>query len=227
LEDSDLEESDLEDKAMQTEDLVEALAADHGSRSAAPGRVLALALVAGVATAAGLFALMLGPRPDIAEAISTPRFLLKFVETSALAATAIVLALQLMRPGAPNAGATVALIIAPAILMTAVVVEMVLVPSDVWSTRLVGSNSRICLTFIPLLSMPLLVAAMLAMQHGAPTRPRLAGAVAGLVAGGLAATLYAAHCTDDSPLFVATWYTIAIGAVAFAGSLAGPRVLRW
>ena len=35
----------------------------------------------------------------------------------------------------------------------------------------------------------------------------LAGAVAGLAAGGVAATLYAAHCTDNSPLFVATWYT--------------------
>src|SRR4051812_21427453 len=170
---------------MQTEDLVQALAADHDSRSAAPGRALALALLAGFAGAAVLFALILGPRPDIAEAAATPRFLLKFVETGALAATAIVLALRLMRPGAPSAHATAALVIAPALLMSAVVVEMALIPSDAWSTRLVGSNSRICLTFIPLLSMPLLVAAMLAMQHGAPTRPRLAGTVAGLVAGGL------------------------------------------
>ena len=41
-------------------------------------------------------------------------------------------------------------------------------------------------------------------SYGVPTRPALAGAVAGLLAGGLAASFYAAHCTDDSPLFVTT-----------------------
>jgi hypothetical protein len=43
----------------------------------------------------------------------------------------------------------------------------------------------------------------------------------------LAATLYASHCTDDSPLFVATWYSIATAAVAAIGALAGSRVLRF
>ena len=37
------------------------------------------------------------------------------------------------------------------------------------------------------------------------------------------ATLYASHCTDDSPLFVATWYTIATALVAAVGALAGSR----
>jgi hypothetical protein len=43
---------------------------------------------------------------------------------------------------------------------------------------------------------------------------------------GLAATLYASHCTDDSPLFVATWYTIATALVTAIGALVGSRVLR-
>jgi hypothetical protein len=64
---------------MQTDDLVHALAADHGTRAAAPGRVLAFALVAGLAVAAAMFALLLGPRPDIAVALGSPRFLIKFV----------------------------------------------------------------------------------------------------------------------------------------------------
>jgi hypothetical protein len=66
-----------------------------------------------------------------------------------------------------------------------------------------------------------------ALRHGAPTRPAFAGAVAGLAAGGLAATLYAAHCTDDSPLFVATWYTIAIAVLAGLGALGGRLFARW
>jgi hypothetical protein len=96
-----------------------------------------------------------------------------------------------------------------------------------WGARLVGSNSRVCLVAIPALSLPLLAAALVALRHGAPTRPALAGAVAGLLSAGLAATLYAAHCPDDSPLFVATWYTLAAALVAAFGALAGVRLLRF
>ena len=80
---------------------------------------------------------------------------------------------------------------------------------------------------IPAGALPLLAAALFGLRHGAPTRPALAGALAGLLSAGLAATLYASHCTDDSPLFVATWYTIAAVLVAAIGALAGPRVLRF
>ena len=93
--------------------------------------------------------------------------------------------------------------------------------------RMVGKNAWNCLTSIPLMSLPLLAAALLGLRHGAPTRPALAGAIAGLLSAGLAATLYASHCTDDSPLFVATWYTIAAALVTAVGALAGPRVLRF
>lgn len=47
---------------------------------------------------------------------------------------------------------------------------------------------------------------LLALRHGAPASPRIAGAVAGLLAGGIAATIYALHYTDSSPLFAAVWY---------------------
>ena len=66
-----------------------------------------------------------------------------------------------------------------------------------------------------------------ALRYGAPARPTLAGAVAGLAAGGISATLYAAHCTDDSPLFVATWYTLAIAILTAAGALGGRAFARW
>jgi hypothetical protein len=41
------------------------------------------------------------------------------------------------------------------------------------------------------------------------------------------ATLYASHCTDDSPLFVAAWYTIATALVTAVGALAGAKLLRY
>jgi hypothetical protein len=47
------------------------------------------------------------------------------------------------------------------------------------------------------------------------------------VAGGIAATFYAAQCTDDSPLFVATWYTIAIAGLALIGAATADRFAHW
>jgi hypothetical protein len=94
-------------------------------------------------------------------------------------------------------------------------------------TRMVGKNSSICLVAIPLMSLPLLAGALIGLRHGAPSRPALAGALAGLLSAGLAATLYASHCTDDSPLFVAAWYTLATALVTAIGALAGAKWLRY
>jgi hypothetical protein len=44
---------------------------------------------------------------------------------------------------------------------------------------------------------------------------------------GVGALLYATHCTDDSPLFVALWYGGATAIVVAIGALAGRRLLRW
>jgi len=67
---------------------------------------------------------------------------------------------------------------------------------------------------------------MAALRQGAPSNPGWTGATAGLAASGIAATFYAANCNDDSPLFVATWYPIAILAVSAAGCLIARRALK-
>jgi hypothetical protein len=144
-----------------------------------------------------------------------------------LAATAIALVLRLARPGADTTLQTVVLAAAPVLLVIAVIVELLVVPASQWQVRLVGDNSLVCLTAIPLLSLPLLAAMLLALRHGAPTSRSAAGAAAGLVAGGLAASLYATQCTDDSPLFVVTWYSTAIGAVSVLAAVLGRYLLRW
>ncbi len=212
---------------MRTDDLIRSLTADQGTSMPSLERALALALAAGFAVSVVLFWVVLAPRPDVASAAMTLRFDLKIVEALLLAATAILLALRLARPAAPTRARAIALLAAPALLLAAVVAELVLVPSGQWMPRLVGSNSLVCLGSIPLLSLPLLAGALYALRQGAPTRPALTGAVAGLVASGLAAALYATHCVDDSPLFVATWYSLAIVVVTLLGAALGRRVLRW
>jgi hypothetical protein len=93
--------------------------------------------------------------------------------------------------------------------------------------RLIGHNATHCLSLIPMLSLAPAASLLLALRHGAPARPGLAGAIAGLVAGGFGASLYALTCPDDSTLFVATWYTIAIAVVTAVSSFIGARFLRW
>jgi len=212
---------------MKTDDLIRALGAD--SRRPAMPLVAALAAALGMAVlvAAIVFAATIGPRPDIAAAAATARFPFKFVVTILLAATAFATLAALARPQLPAARSMLWLAAAPLLLAAAVALELAAVPAADWGRRLVGGNSLTCLTLIPLIGIGPLALFVAALRHGAPAHPSLAGAVAGLAAGGVAATLYAAHCTDDSPLFVATWYTLAIAALAAAGALAGRVFARW
>ncbi|MEP7314455.1 MAG: NrsF family protein, partial [Pseudomonadota bacterium] len=113
------------------------------------------------------------------------------------------------------------------VLLVGVIAELFVLPSDVWLGQMVGSNASWCLRIIPLLAAAPLVACFLALRRAAPTRPALAGAAAGLLSAAVAASLYALHCTDDSPLFVAAWYGLAILLVTAVGAALGPRLLRW
>lgn len=212
---------------METDELIKALAAD-ARRSGISMRVAwSSTAVAAVAVAAAVFFALLGARLDIAEAAQTFRFLFKFAVTLALAASAFALLHMLSRPETEPRRSLPRLAFAPALLAAGVVVELAVSSPDTWSTRLVGTNSLVCLSFIPLIGIGPLALLLFALRHGAPSHPAVAGAVAGLAAGSLAATFYAAHCTDDSPLFVATWYTIAIAMLTLVGALGASRMARW
>jgi hypothetical protein len=211
---------------MRTDELIRALAADD-TRHWPVGRTLAIAILAGLPIAAAIFLLVLHPRADLASAWLTPRVLLKFAVTLSLAAGAALVLLRLARPGDRLAMAGWALVVAPLLLAMGMAMQMAMMPEDSWMPGLMGSNAMACAAIVPLLALPLLGALLLGLRHAAPTRPALAGAVAGLLAGGLAAALYALHCRDDSPLFVATWYTLAIALVAGLGAVIGRRLLRW
>jgi hypothetical protein len=213
--------------SMETEQLIRTLAADSTHRARPVGYVLGLALLAAAPVSLAMFLSGLGVRPDVMAAMHNPFFDLKFVVTLALAVTAIVVSLHLSRPEVSLKGWWWLLLIPVGILAAGIASEMMIPQRLPMIVRLIGSNSRICLTAIPLMSLPLLAGALLALRHGATTRPAAAGAIAGLLSAGLAATLYASHCTDDSPLFVATWYPIAIALVAAVGALVGSKVLRF
>ena len=212
---------------MKTSQLIDALTADRRPRGLGLQPRFWLGLGVGVFLSLCLFEAIAGPRSNFVASLQTLRFDLKFIDTLALTLPAAWLCARLLRPDARLGGFWL-LFLAPALLLAVGVVgELALVPSDLWGTRLVGSNALHCLTIVPLLSIAPLAALLFVMREGAPSNPRLAGAAAGLASAGIAATFYAANCPDDSPLFVASWYPLATAIVVAIGSLAGDRFLRW
>ncbi len=61
----------------------------------------------------------------------------------------------------------------------------------------------------------------------APTKPILAGASAGLLAGSAGAWVYGFHCSESALVFVSIWYTAGIAAMVVVGALTGRWLLRW
>lgn len=211
---------------MKTEQLLEALVADQASRRQPIARSLVGALALGVGLSLLFFLVELGVRADIAAALETWRFDLKVVTVLLALVLAIGVCLDCLRPDAPPHPLR-RLLLLLAVVLTAIAVELVVVPLSGWKGRLVGTNSLICLSMVPVLSLAPLAAILAVLRRGAPASPTLAGAAAGLLAAACGAALYAFHCFDDSPLFVATWYGLAAVPVVALGAIAGNRLLRW
>lgn len=211
---------------MRTDDLIKALAADATPRGPSLRHGLLMALVVALVVGAVVMQSTIGMRANaLVSFVTSWRFVFKFVVTFAVFSTALIVSLRLARPGTR---VSLWLLAVPVLLLAgAVGMEMVLMPESTWLSRLIGTNWRFCLTFGPLISLGPLAALLAALKRGAPESPTRAGLVAGLAAGGIGTFFYAAHCPDDSPLFVAAWYSIVIVMMGALGAVLGRRLLRW
>jgi hypothetical protein len=212
---------------MNTEQLISRLAADTPPERSSPTRALMLAAAVACVFAGAAMLLTVGPRPDIATAAGTWRFDMKFVVTLTLAATALLLLRRAIYPEGLEKAPLWTIFAAPVVLLAAVAVELSLLPAAHWGATALGTNWWHCLTLVPAFGIVPLAIGLWGIRQGAPTRPMLSGLLAGLFAGGIAATAYAANCTDDSPLFVVAWYPIGILGLGIVGAQAGRIVLRW
>ena len=212
---------------MKTNDLINSLAADLAVRPTPLPKALGMAAIVSAPIAFGLLFYALQVRSDFWTALADPRFSFKFVFTLSALAAGLWLSLRLSRPGTKAGPALALLGVSAALLVAAVVTELVALPASSWRSALIGDRAVACMLLIPVLSAAPLAALLFAMRSGAPSNPGIAGAASGLLAGAFGATLYASHCNNDSPLFVAVWYVIGIAAVTVIGSLIGSRVLRW
>jgi hypothetical protein len=211
---------------MKTDELIAALAQDRHV-APTPARQFARSLPVAMLVAAAALLLTYGPRADLLQVVSAPRFLFKFLVTMSLAVPALVLLPRLAVP-LPKAGGWLrALWLAPVVMLAGVLLELVVLPRDSWAVAAVGNNGLWCLFMVPTLAIAPLVATLHGLRQSAPANPARAGAVAGLASGSLAAAVYALHCTGDSPLFVALWYPLGVLFIGAVGAWLATRVARW
>ena len=154
-----------------------------------------------------------------------PEVVPKVLLPLALGLIAGVLALRMARPLARRPLGW--LWVAPMLALGLLLYAYVSTPEQSRMMAFTGKTIYPCLISIPSLSAPLLAAFLATLRRGAVMRPLRAGLIAGLAAGGLGTTIYALHCTEDSPLFYVTWYGAGIAITALAGALIGSKLLRW
>ena len=111
---------------MNTDQLIRTLAADTNRREPPVRSVLAIALATGGAISTMMFFVSLGFRDDIDTAIYNPFFDLKFLVTTALAASAFAISIHLSRPEASLEGWKWMLLIPVGLLALGITSEMLL-----------------------------------------------------------------------------------------------------
>ena len=214
---------------MKTDDLIDRLSANVEPvrrRTIASG--LAIAVFTAAAAASGATLLALGLRPDFHMSGVLEYLLLKFGFTVGIVGVAFWLLTKLSRPGGEWTTRSALALLPFAAIAALASLSLAYAPTSHWETMIVGDTWLKCLVAIPVLAIvPFAVIVSAVRRFAAPTDLTVTGALAGLVAGGVSATGYALHCTDDSLPFVALWYGGTIGLCTLAGALLGPRLLRW
>ena len=211
-----------------SDQLIDRLCADL--QPVRPGKVarrLAAGVGVGVLVSAALMLVLLGPRPDMARASATAMFWIKAAYTLAFACVGFWAAERLARPAGEARRRTIWFVAPFAVVAVLALAQLAAAPAPMRGPIILGGSASVCPWFILLLSVPPLGGLVWAMRGLAPTRLRLAGAVAGLAAGGAGSFVYAMHCTERAAPFLATWYTLGVLAAGLVGVLLGPLVLRW
>lgn len=213
---------------MKTDDLVAMLAAGAAPvpRHAASRRLLS-ALMVGLPLALAWMLIGYGVRRDLIEAMFWPMFWVRLLFPICIGIAGYVTLQRLARPGVRVRGAWLGLAV-PLVVIWALALAALLSVSAADRSALVwGQTWRTCTLNIGAISLPVFVAALVALKGLAPTRPALAGAAAGAMAGGAGAAFYAFHCVELAAPFLAVWYVLGISLPVLAGTLLGPRLLRW
>ena len=212
---------------MNTDELIAHLA---GDLKPAPrflvGRALAFGLIGGMALSALLMWTLLGPRPDLDAAMAGGAFWMKFAYVLAIGALGLWMVERQSRAGA-EARRPFWLLGVPVVALVVAASVQLSDPHADAATLIMGRSANVCALLILMLSLPIYAGLLLALRQLAPTRLGLAGAAAGLAAGGWAAAIYCFHCPESTAPFIVIWYSLGMVLAAGLGAMVGRFALRW
>lgn len=213
---------------MNTDQLIDQLASNVPAiRPGAIGRRIAIGVALGLIVSTTIVILGMGVQPNLGRAMHGFSFWMKWGYTISLSVISIGATATLARPDASRAR-WLWLIAIPVVLLAMVgISELIHTPQTEWLKMWLGRSWMRCPWRVLALAMPIFIGLLWSFRTLAPTQLRAAGAVAGLAAGAFAATVYCLHCPEVSAIFVLTWYSLGIALAALAGSLIGPRLMRW
>ena len=213
---------------MKTNDLIALLATEASATpTVSPLRRCAQATAAGVAVSLVLVLTLWGLNPELNSLAHTQAFWVKVVWLVLTCTFAAPVVMHLARPGVAAGRGVWGIAAALLGMAMLALAQVATVDADTGMQLMLGGSWQICSASIAALSVPLLAALLWMLRGMAPTRPALAGASAGLMAGTLASLLYSLHCTETAYAFVAVWYVAGIAVMAGIGALLGLRLLRW
>lgn len=213
---------------MKTDDLVMMLATGVTPVSThTTGRPMRLALLAGVPVSLAMLLFGFGLRSDLMQVLDLPMFWVKLAFPLSIAVAAFFIVHRLGRPGVRVRQAWWGLAVPLLVVLVMAVAAWWGAPVADRFALLMGVSWRSCAVSITLMAMPIFIPVLLALKRLAPTQPVRAGAVAGALAGGLGATIYALSCVEMAAPFLAVWYVAGISMPVLAGSLLGRRWLQW
>ena len=215
---------------MNTDRLIDMLSAELETvNSGRLGKTLILGIVTGGAIAFALMLVTVGPRPDLQSTAHIEWVAVKLLFALSVIGTGALLLNRSMRPGLEDA-TNWALVLFPFLAALTVAFAVLIGQPQAWRELIRGATAvsplRCLLSIMFFATIPL-AAVIYALRQGAPTRLKLCGGIAGIVAGGIGAAAYAFNCTSDTIPFIAIWYGVAIVICAVIGAQLGPRVLRW
>lgn len=150
---------------MKTDDFIDLLAKDALVKLHLD-RALAIALAIGAPLSAVVLVTTIGIRPDLGDALHTPRFIFKIAVTLLLAVTTSSLVFNAGKPGVPLRPYLIALLIPLGLLTLGIVTELFVLPSSSWRESMAGRYGYHCLFFIPFFSLAPLVALFWALKGG-------------------------------------------------------------
>ena len=212
---------------MKTNDLIALLASDTLQPQAPVRSQLLRQLALGAVACGVLLIALFGLNPQMDQMAVHPAFITKMLWLAALMGFSLYGLFRLARPGMTAGHALWGIGLALLAMLSLGLVQLLQTESGARSAQWMGGSWQVCSTSIAALSLPVLAALLWALRQLAPTRAALTGAVAGMLAGCLAAGIYSLHCTETSFTFYAIWYAGGMALATLSGMVLGSRLLRW